>query len=78
MLTFSVFEASSVMGTCSRNAKYLSVWAGLTADVKQKIIDFLSNPSDPSITPQDIAKMPIEAFAAANVSAFFLLSKLHQ
>jgi hypothetical protein len=56
------------MGTCSRLAKYLSIWAGLTANVKQKIIDFLSDPSDSRITPQDIAKMPIEAFAAANVS----------
>ncbi|XP_048777867.2 uncharacterized protein LOC125681718 isoform X2 [Ostrea edulis] len=71
-----VFEASSVMGTCSKFAKYLSVWSGLTAEVKQKIIDFLSNPSDPSITYQDVAKMPIEAFAAANRSMWSeILSK---
>ncbi|XP_062581219.1 uncharacterized protein LOC134242870 isoform X3 [Saccostrea cucullata] len=61
-----VFEANSVMGTCSRHAKYLDTWARLTDDTKQKIKTFLSNPADPSITYQDIEKMPIEAFAAAN------------
>ncbi|XP_062580574.1 uncharacterized protein LOC134242475 [Saccostrea cucullata] len=61
-----VFEANSVMGTCSRHAKYLDTWARLTDDTKQKIKNFLSNPADPSITYQDIEKMPIEAFSAAN------------
>ncbi|XP_061164455.1 uncharacterized protein LOC133173486 [Saccostrea echinata] len=61
-----VFTASSIMGTCSRYAKYLDTWAGLTDATKQKIKTFLSNPADPSITYQDVEKMPIQAFAAAN------------
>lgn len=56
------------MGTCYRLAKYLDTWARLTDAMKQKIIDFFSNPTDLSVTYQDVDKMPIQAFAAINVS----------
>nr|XP_034303387.1 uncharacterized protein LOC105348454 isoform X6 [Crassostrea gigas] len=61
-----VFEVSSVMGTCSRLAKYLEAWARLTDVMKQKIIAFFSDPTDTSITYQDVDKMPIQAYAAIN------------
>ena len=64
----AVFEASSVIGTCNRFAKYLDTWARQSDAMKQKIIAFLSNPLDPSITYQDIDQMPLAAFAVANVS----------
>ena len=64
----AVFEASSVIGTCNRFAKYLDTWARQSDAMKQKIIGFLSNPLDPNITYQDIDQMPLAAFAVANVS----------
>ena len=57
-----------MIGTCNRLAKYLDTWARQSDAMKQKIIAFLSNPLDPSITYQDIDQMPLAAFAVANVS----------
>ena len=57
-----------MIGTCNRFAKYLDTWARQSDAMKQKIIAFLSNPLDPSITYQDIDQMPLAAFAVANVS----------
>ena len=57
-----------MIGTCNRFAKYLDTWARQSDAMKQKIISFLSNPLDPSITYQDIDQMPLAAFAVANVS----------
>uniref|UniRef100_K1RK31 Otoancorin n=1 Tax=Magallana gigas TaxID=29159 RepID=K1RK31_MAGGI len=54
------------MGTCSRLARYLETWARLTDVMKQKTIAFFSDPTDTSITYQDVDKMPIQAFAAIN------------
>lgn len=73
LLDFAVFEASSVMGTCSRLAKYLDTWARLTDAMKQKIIAFFSDPTDTSITYQDVDKMPIQAFAAINVISILII-----
>ncbi|XP_078325016.1 uncharacterized protein LOC111123734 [Crassostrea virginica] len=66
--TVQVFEASSVIGTCNRFAKYLDTWARQSDAMKQKIISFLSNPLDPNITYQDVDQMPLAAFAVANKS----------
>lgn len=71
-IDFSVFEPSSVIGTCSRYAKYLDTWAKLTDAMKQKIIAFFSDPTDTSITYQVVDKMPIQAFAAINVRFNFI------
>lgn len=63
------------MGTCNRLAKYLDTWARLTDVMKQKIIDFFSDPTDISVTYQDIDKMPIQAFAAINVSFILFIER---